>query len=179
MSSAFTKDARLAWFAIGGAVLVLAGFIVWHRISQRQDIGMEITDTPASNEEKPYLEFAYPRRTPLAVDPGPSSFVEKNEVHVKDQVAGAKVFLSQVALTQPGWVAIRDVANGAYGNILGAARFDTGLWQGEVLLLRPTVASNSYAAVLYADDGDGVFNYQKDSIILSEDAPVGIVFSVY
>lgn len=179
MSTTFKKDARYAWFAIGAAVLALVVFIVWHRTANAPTDNTDVIDEIISDDAKPYLESTYPHRVPLSVPEGPALFVENNEVRVKDQTAGEKVFLSQVSFMQSGWVAVRDVVDGAYGNILGAARFDTGVWQGEVLLLRPTVPGNNYVAVMYADDGDGVFDHQKDSLILSEDAPVGMFFSVY
>jgi len=97
-------------------------------------------------------------------------------VNVKDQKAGSNVFISRVELTKDGWVAIREVE----GNILGAGRFDKGVHQDSVVLLRDTVVGQQYYAVLYADDGDKLFNFEKDPIIVDISGnPISMMFEVY
>lgn len=180
MSQSFSKDARIAWCAIGSAVVVLVIFILWHRSTQEPELDIREEETTiVASDEQPFLESSYPARVSLSTDSGPALFVDKNEVRVKDQEAGGRVFISQVSLMQSGWVAVRELAGSAYGNILGAARFDAGVWQGEVRLLRATIAGNMYAAVMYQDDGDGIFDHQKDTMVLFEDAPVSMLFSAY
>jgi hypothetical protein len=75
-------------------------------------------------------------------------------VTVEKQEAGNKVFIKNVTLAAPGWVAIHDMVNGQPGKILGAKLFDKGSNEGFVDLLRITIPGKSYFAVLHGDDGD-------------------------
>jgi hypothetical protein len=83
-------------------------------------------------------------------------------VLVKDQSAGRSVFLSRIELTAPGWAVVQEDTNGALGNVLGAKRFDAGVYQGTVMLLRPTEAGKTYHAIVWRDDGDKQFNLESD-----------------
>lgn len=116
-------------------------------------------------------------------DPGKQQLelgADENVIHVKDQEAGKTVFLSRVELTQPGWAAIREVGGGTFGNILGAKRFDAGVYQGTVTLLRNTDAGEIYVVMLYADNGDKVFDHEVDPIIMTlSGSPVMMQFEVY
>jgi len=112
--------------------------------------------------------------------PNPTLVADGNVVNVKDQEASSQVFLSRVDLAQSGWAAIREFSDGELGNILGARRFDVGVHQGNVTLLRSTVAGQKYIAVLYADDGDKKFDFTRDSLLLdSEGKTVSMVFEAY
>ncbi len=180
MASAFVKDARKAWTAIFIALAVLVGFIIWHRTRNTAEAPLP-EDSAADESPKPYLEAGYPYRAPVvAEDLNATNLAEGNEVFVKDQEAGKKVFLSKVSLLSPGWVAVREFAGSSYGNILGAARFDAGVWQGDVLLLRATEKGRVYIALMYRDDGDGLFDFKKDTLVVEEgDTPVGMPFETY
>jgi len=94
-----------------------------------------------------------------------SQFVGENQVLVKDQEAGERVFISRVDLINAGWVAIHEGSAGVPGNVLGAARFDSGTYQGSVKLLKSTVSGSNYYAMLHSDDGDKEF-------MLGVDAPL-------
>ncbi|MES2436978.1 MAG: hypothetical protein V4519_03110 [Patescibacteria group bacterium] len=86
-----------------------------------------------------------------------------NGVAVSNQAAGKTVKIDNVVLKNPGWVAIHDNNNGVPGRILGAQVFDFGKSSGTVELLRATVASTSYIAVLHNDDGNYKnFNLRTD-----------------
>ena len=89
-------------------------------------------------------------------------------IAIVDQKAGAVVVLE--AATYPadkGWVVVRDYANSAAGNILGAARFNVadGLTALTVHLLRNTVAGKTYQVSFYTDNGDKVFDVTDDTQI--------------
>ncbi len=86
---------------------------------------------------------------------------------VRDQPAGARVLVDSVSIPTPGvWVVIVEMRGDDLGNILGAARALGPVADLSVDLQRATVSGDSYAVVLYREDGDGEFNYQKDSVYI-------------
>lgn len=119
-------------------------------------------------------------------DPGqaPASVLNafsRDAVLVDDQKAGMQVTLSEVGMTRLGWVAIGKFDEDIALQVLGAKRFDVGSYKNVTMnLLAPTQVGTTYRAVLYYDDGDGVFDHKKDTLILrSEDTPQGTVFTVF
>src|SRR3989338_2468976 len=87
-------------------------------------------------------------------------------VKVVDQTAGGVVMAELVALKSRGWVAVQDEREW----ILGAARLEEGTHTNvAVELLRGTVAGETYNAVLFVDDGDGIFDLHKDTVIKNSD----------
>ncbi len=91
-----------------------------------------------------------------------------NAVSVDDQPAGVLVSVTMLTLSQPGWIAVREVIDGVSGNILGAHRYDPGLYLAEVELLRPTVAGHTYRAELFIDNGDKQFDLATDAPIKND-----------
>lgn len=86
-------------------------------------------------------------------------------VLVSDQVAGEVVLVNEVEVTAPGvWVAVAETRNGEVANVLGAARVPGPSKHISVSLLRQTLPGQTYAIVLYRDDGDGVFDLYADSV---------------
>jgi hypothetical protein len=79
-----------------------------------------------------------------------------------DQKAGGEVYVAGVALSRPGWVAVREEQGGEGGRILGARWFPEGDHEGSVELLRNTTAGGRYHAYLFLDDGDKEFDPHKD-----------------
>lgn len=105
----------------------------------------------------------------------PASTSAEDMVLVKDQGAGNSVFLSRVELGAPSWVAIQDDDTETPGTILGAQRFDAGVYQGTVSLLRPTQAGRTYRAVVWRDNGDKVFDLESDVPV----AGATMLFEIY
>ncbi len=100
-------------------------------------------------------------------------------VEVTNQVAGTRVIVDEVKADAVSWVAIRDWSAGGFGNILGAKRVDAGVSSlATVELLRGTQAGRTYAAVLYRDDGDRVFNHKLDRLLETNGRVVAAVFDV-
>lgn len=85
-----------------------------------------------------------------------------NRIVMTDQYPGNIVYLSSVALEQPGFVVIHKDNAGKPGAVLGTAYFDKGIAPGKVILTSPTVDGSTYYAVLHADDGDKKFDATKD-----------------
>ena len=89
----------------------------------------------------------------------------ENLLVVSNQPAGTIVVTSMVSLGASGWVAVHENnADGSFGKILGARRFNAGKYFGESIeLLRATVEDNSYYVVLHADDGDTMFDFSTET----------------
>ncbi len=112
--------------------------------------------------------------TTTTINSGPSSVSVSgtNAVAVDDQKAGDRVEVTMITLSKSGWVAIHEDINGTPGRILGARRYDPGIYLGEVDLLRPTIAGQTYHAILHLDDGDKQFDLTKDLPIKGEDGKI-------
>ncbi len=95
-----------------------------------------------------------------------------NAVEVNDQPAGDKVEVTMATLSKAGWVVIHEDDNGAAGKVLGARRYEPGIYLAEVELLRPTESGKMYYAMLHLDDGDKEFNLSNDGPIKGEDGRV-------
>ncbi len=86
-------------------------------------------------------------------------------VSVGEQDAGMTVVVDSVTVPPPGvWVAVHEVQGAMLGNILGAARARGPVSHLSVPLLRATTPMQSYAIVLYRDDGDDLFELGEDSV---------------
>jgi len=100
----------------------------------------------------------------------------KDTIEVSDQLAGEKVLIKAVSLSEPSWVAIQETSS---GKILGAQFFEAGESVGEVDLLRGTTIGGTYLAVLRKDDGDKTFDLKKDVEILdSNGKTISVLFKV-
>lgn len=87
------------------------------------------------------------------------------EISVSDQPAGDSVQVVEAKLSRVTWLAVRDPLR-----IYGAAKVTPPQGGGTVQditipLLRNTAAGTSYTVVAYVDDGDGVFDFKKDSLV--------------
>lgn len=85
-----------------------------------------------------------------------------NTVSVDEQRAGNSVFVSLATLSRGAWIAIHEDNGGVPANILGARYFPAGKTAGTVDLLRATVPSTLYYAVVHQDDGDREFDFRRD-----------------
>ncbi len=91
-------------------------------------------------------------------------------VSVATQKAGNTVRVDAVTVSPPGvWVAVHEIMEEGLGNVLGAARVHGPNIEVLVPLLRGTEAGQTYAIVLYRDDGNGEFNLDKDSVYVDFD----------
>lgn len=84
---------------------------------------------------------------------------------VLNQPAGAFVVVSMIDLSSNGWVAVHEETDeGGIGNILGARRFIEGKYFGSSIeLLRNTEGGRAYYVVLHGDDGDSLFDFEKET----------------
>ncbi len=95
---------------------------------------------------------------------------------VYDQQPGMSVVVS-ATLSQVSWIVIHESRDGGLGNALGAGKFQPGKSTGDVPLLRATAPSSIYHAVIYRDDGDGVFDLKRDLLLRGTAGLVESVFS--
>lgn len=91
-------------------------------------------------------------------------------IRVSDQFAGDGVIVDSLELKRNGWVAVyEDRGDGKPGNILGAQRFEKGIYtQSRVVLQRPTVAGATYFVRIHADDGDLDFEFKTVDVPLTD-----------
>lgn len=110
-----------------------------------------------------------------------SAMLEKggNAIYVEDQLAESLlVQVGFVILSTPGYVVIYDDASGTPGSVIGSS--DLLQDGGEHLVVTvddPLMDKQVYYAMLYHDDGDGVFDVNKDTQATdSEDSVVLMSF---
>ncbi len=130
------------------------------------------TNTDASSD----VDVADSTTTPTA-----SATVDGNfSFSVADQRAGSTVALSDTTSypTEQGWIVVHEDANGSLGNALGAARYNTtaGLTPDQVVLLRGTTSGNRYHVVYYSEDGDRIFDLNRDVPLQNEDGMIRASF---
>lgn len=166
-SFVFTELQRVA--LLTGVLSFLAGTLVGWGIALRANR----TDI-VSNEDV---------LTPTTTSLGSVSrgvFAGENEsIAVTDQKAGNTVFVASVALSQPGWVAVREEVNGEPGKVLGAQWFAAGSSTGSVSLLRGTRLGGRYHAYLLHDDGDMKLDLAKDLPITEDGLLILRPFTTY
>lgn len=88
-----------------------------------------------------------------------------NAIYVSDQIPGREVLVGFAALGEPGFVVIREVDDGTSRGIVGVSGLVPAGESGNVppiVLSREARHGETLVAVLYRDDGDGVFNPSKD-----------------
>jgi hypothetical protein len=99
-------------------------------------------------------------------------------VRVSDQPAGPTVVVSEMKSSATStWLAVREQNGDLLGQILGARRIDAPSATGiSIELLRSTVPNLMYAVVLYADDGNGLFEYATDTPIKANSVALSYPF---
>jgi len=126
-------------------------------VSETENDGSDRTDEDNTRDDS--------RTTEERTD-NSESVVTGGSLSVSDQKAGSSVSFSNANFpTNEGWVGVREYQNGQLVGLLGVARWNKaeGLMPSSVTLLRPTVAGETYAIVLYSENGDKVFSLAKDS----------------
>lgn len=171
------QNEQRAWI-IGGIVIaiiiILLGWLIMRQHSY--PTGMNSNGTATTSGATTTTTGA---STTTTVPKAPSQVTtstatsDGESVAVADQAAGNTVALSSVHLTKRSWVAIEDSRKWT----LGAKRLEASDTEGTVPLLRNTTAGETYTAVIYADNGDGVFDIHADTMLLGSDGnPVSATF---
>ncbi len=109
--------------------------------------------------------------TSSTTNSGFEEHVSSGLLTVHDQDAGNAAVVDTVSVPAPGvWVAIVELHGNDLGNILGVAGTAGSESNVAVHLLRNTLPGQTYAVVLYRDDGDGVFDLHADSVYVDYDS---------
>jgi hypothetical protein len=174
-------NSTTAWTIAGVVALVVVIAGGWLISREKSAVGENAaTDTSAvvasaDTAEAPSTETTAGVTAVTSSDvPTPTLVAGGETVTVNDQPAGSIVKVESVKLMKPSWVAIM----GTNGWVIGAAWFNESRENVEVELLKPTIAGETYQAVIYVDDGDKKFTlHSGDALITStEGAPVSSTF---
>lgn len=139
--------------------------------------GAEKTDENVVVDEDVKIENTKPvveEESTSNVSTNNNAVVEGYTFSVADQTSGDSVQVSQVSFEKKAWIAVRDDMNGTMGNILGAYLYQEGVVQNNPIdgLLRATKPASSYYAVVYIDDGDMLFDFKKDTLLVDAQGTV-------
>jgi len=152
-------NAKTQQWAIVGAVVIVAALGGWWFFTGAGTNQTDDTVTPSENStETSITSNSNDGRPTVAVNTG-------EEVSVDDQPAGDSVRVVEAKLSRVSWVAVSDDMR-----IYGAARVTPPQGGGTVNditvpLLRNTESGKTYSVVVYADDGDGAFDFKKDALV--------------
>jgi len=104
----------------------------------------------------------------------------ENAIFVPDQNLGNNVILGFVDIVNGGYVVIHEMVNGEPGTIIGAsALLSRGVSGGiSVALSRESTEGEEFIAMLYNDNGDGVFNAADDMPVFEKGSTVFMYFGV-
>ena len=89
--------------------------------------------------------------------------LEGGSITVTDQDVVDTVTLN-AELVAPGWITIHFSMSGAPADVVGTSQYlETGVYEDLLLTLDEEMTPGwAYIALLHVDDGDGVFDIQKD-----------------
>lgn len=160
---------------IGVVVGLVVGFAVgWYWTESKYASTQDVETQQEQNEQNQQTESE-----DQTEDESSMNVQASNEaIAVSEQDAGSSVVVDEVTLSETGWVAIREMKNDVMGNVLGAKRIQNPgtISRVSVELLRPTVAGETYAVVIYRDDGNANFDLNFDSLVVRGDDPVSATF---
>ncbi len=154
-------NTEMQQWAIGGAIVLVLAVAGWWFFTgaPEEEAATNINPTLSENTGSTGT-------TSGTTDGRPTVGVNTGEeVHVDNQPAGDSVRVVEARLSRVSWIAVRDDLR-----IYGAARVTPPIGGGTmtditVPLLRNTEAGKTYKVVVYADDGDLVFDFKKDALV--------------
>ena len=88
------------------------------------------------------------------------------DLEVENQLPGDVVYISSVSLSQQGFVVISVAKGSGEGKVIGSKLFGEGRNPGQIVVSERTKEGQTYAASLYVDDGDGIFDAKKDRFLV-------------
>ena len=105
-----------------------------------------------------------------------------NAIYVPDQEPGEKVFIGFAGLREAGFVVIREAEGGSAGAVIGRSNLLQAGNSGSmppITLSRRALDGETFIAMLYRDNGDGIFDPEKDSpAIDTEGKPIAMEFAI-
>lgn len=159
-----------------GIVVFIIGFVlgagsVWVFWENRSFEGLQYLEGESNQDSFLSGDNKIPLRNAIPTN---------NRIVIPNQESGGVITIQFVSFTEPGWVVVHELLpDRSLGNALGAQRFDAGEYSGGVSLLRVAESGNSYAAVLYTDNGDRRFDIGIDLPELNDSLePIQTIFSI-
>lgn len=138
-------------------VIALIALGAWYFSSSKNN--EVVLDETWTHEYRPYPEFN---------PQWPNQY--HNGLVISPQKA-TDVTADQAYLESPGFIVVHRVVQDSPGEVLGVSAYlDKGL-HTNVPLNASLEPESTYFAFLYADDGDKMFNLEKDTILLFYDGP--------
>jgi len=134
-------------------------------------VGMLLTSpAPVANGpegESALLEDMTPRESTFAS----MLLVGDSGIYVEDQTAGNDEVLVAVAILEnPGFVVVFDDRDGVPDDVIGVSELIVDNGENFVVEVEDLLEdSEVYYAVLYEDDGDGIWNVRKDRAVTDPD----------
>ena len=99
----------------------------------------------------------------------PAASPESSLLVESPQSAGLVVSITKAAVSRPTWVVVYESRGGVVGNALGASLFFPNMSGGTVVLLRATMAGQTYFVGEQTDDGDRIFELRGDEPVRGQD----------
>ena len=164
------------WIIAGlvALVVIIGGGWLIARERSGAMAGTEASSTVATTSDIATTGNANPTPSGKPVVSNPTTMASGETVSVSDQAAGSSVTISDVSISKPTWVAVRDARPWYLGaKLLTASQKDL-----TIPLLRNTTSGQSYEVVLFVDNGDGKFSIHGDDTLLmgADGAPVSSTF---
>ena len=91
--------------------------------------------------------------------------VGEGKIDIADQAASRSIEMKNAEYpVKEGWIGVRQYDNETLGKVLGVNRFSEsqGLIPEKIELVTPTTPGKTYAIVIYEEDGDFDFSFEKD-----------------
>jgi len=153
-------------FVVG---LLIGGLLVWAFTGGEKAEAPATTETPdtevATETESVTTEDREENTPVVTPTPAPTLPVGDGSVVIENQPASARIAMKSATYPiSEGWIGVRDYVDGRLGSILGVVRFseEQGLVPNDIILQRPTRQGNTYAVVIFSEDGDRRFNSAGD-----------------
>jgi len=150
--------------ALAGGVIGFAGGLSYERqggISLGKKMPSEMVEENGNKEggSLPEIGAAFGSSTANRASFENDSYL----LAVADQPTGSRVTLSEVKLGERSWIVIHEASGDAPGMILGAGRFQKGVYSNlTVDLVRPLESGKTYLAMIHQTDADALFNALVD-----------------
>lgn len=147
--------------------IVILGAAWWWMDSRNKVVAPE---TPSSQDNQSPTTSEEPTpETPPQQGQATNQFSGNNTIAVSDQIGGSNsVTIDNINLDKAGFIviAIPD-ASGKLSQILGTSKLlSAGKKLDLEIPVKATLDSNiNYTALIYTDDGDRIFNINKDTLI--------------
>jgi zinc transporter ZupT len=156
-----SPTARMWTVFIIGILIGFGGYYLWDNRSANDNGGKHL----GGNTEEQLEGEEGADDTATSTKPSINDILAVSAT-VGEQPEGLHVFLNSVSTDRTVWIAVQEDNDGELGNILGAALVGEGSHDGLwVELLRNTEAGYIYYITAYAENGDGVFDHETDTLL--------------